>query len=112
MKQKEIWLVQYPQTSVGHEYRKERPALVIESDSQLKRTDVFSVIPLTSNLNNKTIDDILIRMNKKNNLFRNSILKVYHLESFDYSRFIKKIGEIDSQILNKVKSYLKIHFDL
>jgi len=85
--------------------------LVIESDSQIKRTKVFSVIPLTSNLNNKTRDDILVKTNKNNNLFRDSILKVHHLESFDQFRFIKKIGEINDKILDKVKNYLKIHFD-
>jgi len=59
MKQGEIWLVKFL-NSVGHEYKKERPALIIETDYQIKKSSVFTIIPLTSNSNNKIRDDILV----------------------------------------------------
>ena len=111
MKQGEIWLVSYSD-GVGHEYQKNRPALIIESDKQIDKTNVYTVIPLTSNLNNKINDDISVNKNDSNNLFCDSLLKTHHIQSFDQSRFIKIIGQVDDKILDKVKKYLRIHFNL
>lgn len=111
MKQGEIWLVKYLD-GVGHEYQKNRPALIIESSNQIKKSNVYTVIPLTSNLRNKTNDDILVLKNSNNNLFADSLLKTHHIQSFDKVRFIKMIGSINNAVLKKIKSYLKIHFDL
>ena len=98
--------------SVGREYRGKRPAVIIEVNSQIKKTNLITVLPLTSNLNNKIIDDVLIRADGKNRLRSDSIIKVYNIISFDYSRFIKKIGIIDTRTMGRIKKYLKKHFDL
>lgn len=111
MKQGEIWLVKFL-NSVGHEYKKERPALIIENDFQIKKSSVFTIIPFTSNSNNKIKDDILVDRDNQNRLFCNSILKVHHIQSFDKSRFIKRIGAVNKNIIEQVKDYLRIHFDL
>ena len=52
MKQGELWLVQFL-NSVGHEFKGARPALIIESDLQISKSNVFTILPLTSNINNK-----------------------------------------------------------
>lgn len=39
--------------SIGHEYQGKRPALIIESNLQLYKTNLATVIPLTSNTDNK-----------------------------------------------------------
>lgn len=111
MRQGEIWLVKFL-NSVGHEYKKERPALIIEIDSQIKKSSVFTIIPFTSNSNNKIQDDILVIKDNQNRLFCDSILKVHHIQSFDRSRFIKRIGILKKDIIDQVKDYLRIHFDL
>jgi mRNA interferase MazF len=111
MKQGEIWIVKFL-NSVGHEYKKERPALIIESDSQIKKSSVFTIIPLTSNSNNKIRDDILVNRDDQNRLFCDSILKVHHIQSFDGSRFIKRIGVVKNDTIEEVKNYLKNHFEL
>jgi len=111
MKQGEIWLVKFL-NSVGHEFKKERPALIIEVDSQIQKSAVFTIIPLTSNSNNKIKDDILVVRNNQNKLFCDSILKAHHIQSFDKSRFIKKIGVVKDDIFEQVKNYLRIHFGL
>ena len=111
MKQGEIWLVEFPD-GVGHEYNKNRPALVIESDIQLNRTNIITVIPLTSQITNCLSEDISVPVDTQNKLFVDSILKVHHINSFDPSRFIKKFGNISADILLQVKNYLKIHFAL
>jgi len=98
--------------SVGHEFKGRRPALVIQSNEQLKKSNLITVIPLTGNLQNKTVDDILIKADTKNRLASDSIAKVYNIISFDSSRFIKRVGIIDRDISGQVKIYLKKHFDI
>ena len=111
MTQGEIWFVKFL-NSVGHEYRKNRPALIIKDNFKDKNNNIITIIPFTSNLNNKIKDDILIVRNNQNGLYSNSLLKVNHIQSFDESRFIKKIGIIDKKILEEIKKYLKTHFGL
>lgn len=111
MKQGELWLVEFL-NSVGHEFKGARPALIIESDLQISKSSVFTIIPLTSNMNNKLRDDILIIKNNQNKLFCDSILKVHQIQSFDGARFSKRIGIVKKDILKQVKGYLRSHFDL
>ncbi len=111
MKYGEFWLVDFC-GAVGHEYQKFRPALIIQSDGQLKITNVTTIIPLTSMIDKKHEDDILIKKNNKNNLFHDSILKVHHIQTFDKLRFVNKIGIADNDELNKIKDYIKKHFDI
>jgi len=68
MKQGEIWLVKFL-NSIGHEYKKERPALIIETNSQIRKSSVFTIIPFTSNSNNKIQDDVLVIKDNQNGLF-------------------------------------------
>lgn len=109
MKQGEIWLVKYPD-GVGHEYFKERPALVIESDQQILRSNIFSVMAITSNTGNCLEEDIAIDPDSQNHLWLNSIIKVHHIQSFDLSRFLKKIGKVSESLMSQVKDYIKVHF--
>jgi len=111
MKQGEIWLAKFV-NAIGHEFKKERPSLVIESDRQIDRTSVITIIPFTTKFKNKTNDDILVAKDGHNRLFWDSLLKVHHIESFDRSRFIKKIGVINATIVLQAKNYLKKHFDI
>jgi mRNA-degrading endonuclease toxin of MazEF toxin-antitoxin module len=98
--------------SVGHEYQDKRPAIVIQSDEQLKRSNLVTVIPLTSQSGNIIGDDIIISADQENNLRVDSVAKVYCLTSFDYLRFVKKIGRIREEEALLIKNYLKKHFDL
>ena len=111
MKQGEIWLVQFPD-GVGHEYKKERPALIVESDSKIKRSSGLTVLPTTSNVSNCLDEDILVARNNHNNLFVDSVIKVHHIQTFDKSRFLKKIGKVKIGVLEDVKEYLKEHFNI
>lgn len=104
------WVVFDP--SVGHEYKGKRPAVVVESSKQLRKTNLVSVMPLTSQVDKFHKDNILVTANKTNCLFVDSIVKVHNIQSFDLSRFVKKIGEMDSEVMSQIKGYLKLHFDL
>ncbi len=109
MKQGEIWFVEF--TGQGHEYQKTRPAVVIESDGQLKITTVVTVLPVTKQ-QEKHRDDIFIAKNGCNNLLYDSVIKVHQIQSFDKLRFIKKIGIVEQEVIEKIKTYLKRHFEI
>ena len=105
-----VWVKFDP--SVGHEYQSKRPAIVVQSNQQLTKSNLVTIIPLTSNLNNFIHDDILIKANTENNLMANSIAKVYYLTSFDYTRFEKIIGKINKETTIKIKNYFKKHYNI
>jgi mRNA interferase MazF len=105
-----VWVEFDP--SVGHEYQGKRPAIVIQSNKQLAKSNLITIIPLTSQKNNSASDDILIKADAENNLRMDSLAKVYCLTSFDYTRFVKVIGKINKESMIKIQNYLKKHFAL
>lgn len=47
--QGQIWMVNFD-PSFGHEYRKIRPALIIESDHYIETGNLLTVVPLSSQI--------------------------------------------------------------
>lgn len=111
MKQGEIWFVKYD-PSIGHEFKKTRPAIILSSNNILKYANVITVIAITGSSNNKISDDLELKKDDKNNLFSDSTIKIHHINSFDKSRFIKRIGEIEDEKLKEIKAYLINYFEL
>lgn len=109
MKQGEIWFVEF--TGQGHEYQKTRPAVIVESNGQLKVTSVITVVPITKQ-QEKHKDDIFIVKDEINHLLYDSVVKVHQIQTFDKSRFVKKIGNIDKEIMEEIKIYLRRHFEI
>ena len=66
MKQGDIWLVKYD-PSVGHEYKKERPAIIITADSIMDKSNLISVMALTGQTDKSMIDDIKVTKDNINN---------------------------------------------
>jgi len=98
--------------SVGHEYQDKRPAIVIQSNEQLNKSNLVTVVPLTSRSSNVAGDDILISADQENRLRIDSVAKVYCITSFDYSRFSKIIGRINVKSISAIKHYIKKHFEI
>ena len=111
MKYGEIWLARFL-NSVGHEYKKDRPVIIIQSDRLKPVPSTTTIVPLTSNCKNRLSGDVLVAANKETGLYCDSITKIGHIYSFDRQRFIKKIGVVDEKTINKIKKYLLIHFDI
>ncbi len=109
MKCGDIYLVDFCK-AVGHEYQGVRPAVIIQADSYIQKTNIVTVMPLTSHLEKKREGDILVKADGHNRLYRDSLIRVAHIKSFDRSRFIKKIGRIDDSVMLRIKAYLKKHF--
>ncbi|MFA4874408.1 MAG: type II toxin-antitoxin system PemK/MazF family toxin [bacterium] len=106
-----IYLVDF-EPSVGHEYQKKRPAVIIEADKGLRQSSLVTIMPLTSQMEKAHQDDIAVRKNVHNRLFVDSVVKVHVITSFDRSRFIKRIGKMDDNVMGSIKAYLKKHFDI
>lgn len=107
----DIYLVGFA-PSVGHEFQGDRPAVVIQSNEQLAKINLATVMPLTSKVAKAHKDDILIKRDAMNRLYCDSLIKAHNIESFDHSRFIAKIGKLNDQDMGKIRQYLKRHFGL
>jgi len=98
--------------SVGHEYKKIHPALIIQSKLTINKTALITVVPITSQTLNCQKYDIKVLKTKENALYSDSIIKVSCIHSFDKKRLLKKIGYVSELVKNKMKNYIKIHFDV
>lgn len=104
-----IYLVNFD-PSIGKEYQKVRPALVVQSDAIA--SELVTVIPISSKTEKQAVDDIHLSKDNHNRLLHDSLLKVRQISSFDKRRFIHRIGEADEKAMNAVANYLRKHFNL
>ena len=111
-RQGDIFLVDFGETSVGHEIQKLRPALVVQSDQQLRKSNLVTIIPLSSKIQDKMIDEIIVKRDSRNLLHVDSVIKVFDITSRDPRRFLHKIGETNAGMMEQVKSYLRKHFGI
>lgn len=98
----QIWLVNFD-PSFGHEYKKVRPALIIQNNSYIESSDLLTVIPISSQITKQTELDILLRKDTQNRLMTDSLLKTKQISSFDKRRFIKLVGFANEETMKKVK---------
>jgi len=97
----QIWLVNCD-PSFGHEYKKVRPALIIQQQKYITYSNLLTVIPISSKIANPTELDIILKKDTQNRLMKDSLIKTKQLSSFDKRRFIKLIGTIKEEILGNV----------
>ncbi len=107
-RQGDIWLVDFD-PSVGHEYQKIRPALIIESNNFLPLGNLITVVPISSQVEKFTILDVSIPKNGVNRLKDDSVLKTRQISTFDKRRFIKHIGQCQSDVSEAVLANLVLY---
>lgn len=105
----EIYLINFD-PSQGAEIQKIRPGVILQSNKI--KSNLVTIMPLSSKIEKKEKEDIAINKNQTNRLFVNSMIKVKQISSFDKSRIIHFIGKIDQKTLGKIHLYLKKHFEL
>ncbi len=105
--QGEIWLVDF-EPSIGHEYQKRRPAVIVSSNRALHSNKLIAIVPITSSDGNSSPYDITVKKDATNELYKDSIVKVDCLTSFDRKRFVKKIGQLKGtdmiELIHSVRS--------
>ena len=109
--QGDIWLVDFD-PSVGHEYQKVRPALIVESDSYMSFGNLITVVPISSQLGKSTLLDILLPKTVNNRLVSDSLIKTRQISTFDKRRFIKYIGECQPSVIQAVLGNVSLYLGL
>ena len=107
----QIWLVNFD-PSFGHEYKRIRPALIIQEDRYIVRSNLLTIIPISSQINKTTDLDILVNKDYLNRLMKDSLIKTKQISSFDKTRCIKFIGSLNKQILEKVDKNIMLFLGL
>lgn len=102
-KQKQIWLINFD-PSFGHEYKKVRPALIIEDSLFIESGNLITVIPISSKTEKIADLDVYLAKDKMNRLMKDSLIKTHQISSFDKRRFIKYIGECDPYIFTNLQT--------
>lgn len=105
----DIYLVDFD-PSVGHEYKKKRPAIVVQMEGIHADSPCFTVMPMSSKLERRCIHDIFLQKDLKNRLTEDSVIKVHSLHTFDKTRFLYFIGRAGSPTIRSVRGYLRRHF--
>ncbi len=69
----QIWLVNFD-PSIGHEYKKTRPALIIQHNRYMPFANLLAVVPISSQIIKRAALDILIKKDGQNRLMKDSLL--------------------------------------
>ncbi|OHB97854.1 MAG: MazF family transcriptional regulator [Planctomycetes bacterium RIFCSPLOWO2_12_38_17] len=108
--QGQIWLVNFD-PSFGHEYKKVRPALIIQNNKYIEDSSLLTVIPISSQTTKLAELDILLNKDSKNRLITDSLIKTIQISSFDKRRFIKLVGTINEETMKKVMNNIQIFLE-
>ncbi|MCK9206882.1 MAG: type II toxin-antitoxin system PemK/MazF family toxin [Salinivirgaceae bacterium] len=112
IKQYEIWIADLnPQ--IGTETGKTRPVLVIQTDLLNKLPHPSTIIcPITTKVVN---DADILRVHLKKgmaNMHENCDIMIDQIRAIDNKRLIKKVGNLPSDLIDKVMENIKITLDI
>ncbi len=68
----QIWIVNFD-PSIGHEYKKVRPALIIQQERYILSASLLTVIPIYSQVVKLTELDVILEKDVQNRLMKNSL---------------------------------------
>ncbi len=111
IKQFEIWIANL-NPKIGTEAGKVRPVIVVQTDLLNKEHPSTIICPITTNV--KTDSEIL-RVHLKKSKFglkEDCDVMIDQMRAVDNKRLVKKIGEVDNSVGEKIKENLKIILDL
>lgn len=106
MKQGEIWLINLDPT-IGAEIKKTRPTIIV-NDNSIGKLPLKIIVPLTDWKDKFEIAPWMIKIeqNTENNLEKNSAADCFQIRSISDKRFVKKIGKINNENIEKIKDGL------
>ena len=112
IKQFEIWIADL-NPRIGTDPGKTRPVLVLQTDLLNKIPHPSTIIcPITTNIE-KEADILRVHLKKgMANLQENCDIMIDQLRAIDNKRLIKKIGDLPSELIDKVKENIIITLDL
>ena len=111
-KRGEIYLTALEPT-LGHEIKKTQPAVVIQNDITNRVSRLTIVAPITSKIRfplNPVY--VLIPGNTTTGLTVTSVAQLSQIRAVDRMRLIKRLGEIDSDTMERIDEAIKISLGL
>jgi mRNA interferase MazF len=104
----EIWWAQFG-IPFGSEAGFKRPVLIVQDNSfNESKIRTIVVVPLTTNLQLAEAPGNVLLKKKDSKLTEDSAIIVAQLYAMDRERFIEKVTKIDSDIMEKVESGIKL----
>ncbi len=108
MKQGEIWLVSLDPT-IGAEIKKTRPAVIV-NDNNLGRLPLKIIVPVTDWKDRYAVAPWMVKLvpDQQNKLTKESSADCFQVRSVAEERFAKKLGQVDSQTMDKIRKGLAV----
>ncbi len=108
MKQGEIWLVSLDPT-LGSELKKTRPAIIV-NDNTIGRLPLKIIVPLTDWKDRYAAALWMVKIlpDKENKLAKDSSADCFQIRSVSEERFVKKLGQVDIDTMDKIRTALSI----
>lgn len=108
----EIWTADLnPQ--IGTEAGKSRPVLIVQTNLLNKISHPSTIVcPITTNVQD---DSDILRVHLKKgmaNLHENCDIMIDQIRAIDNKRLIKKVGELPTELIEKIKENISIIIDL
>ena len=111
LKQYDIWIADL-NPRFGTETGKTRPVLIVQTDLLNKYHPSTIICPITTNVN---LDAEILRVHLSKGsakLKEDCDIMIDQVRAIDNKRLLKKIGELNQEQINFIKSNLEIIFDL
>ncbi|MDR3569709.1 MAG: type II toxin-antitoxin system PemK/MazF family toxin [Syntrophobacteraceae bacterium] len=106
----DVFLVNFD-PAVGAEATKVRPAVVVSNDINNTHSPIVSIAPVTSSVSRIYSFEVEVPA-QSGGLELNSKVMPNQTRAVDKVRLLKKIGRLPPDIMEKVDSALKLHYDL
>jgi len=106
VKRGEVWWVNFD-PSVGGEIQKQRPAVIVSSDTSNRSINRIQVVPLTSNVNRLYPSETYVALN---GVTRKAMAN--QLTTASKQRFGNQIGTLSAEDMEKVAAIIIMQLDL
>mgnify|MGYP001607482613 CR=1 FL=1 len=89
-----------------------RPAVIVQNDISNKYSSTTIIVPFTSKKQTKTYVTNVPILAGESGLKKDSLILCNQIKTIDKSRIIKKIGNLDRDIMKQVDMAIKVSLDL
>ena len=109
-----IWVVRF-EPSVGREIRKTRPALVVSGSAFNAQRSKVTVLPFTSARPNDpriSLAVVFVPSSVENGLALDSLLVCVDPMTFDKSRLVQRLGQLETELMTQAQAILRQYLRL
>lgn len=110
-KRGEVYLVNFDPTT-GAEIKKTRPALILQNNISNQYSRIIIVAAITSQFRETLYPTEVLVQAPEGGLNINSVVLLNQIRSIDKQRLIKRLGNLESETLQKVDEAIQISLGL